>query len=208
MVCTESVGFESIGERIADVDDQIDGSDEDIDECWRTEERRGNWRKAEMSFPPPLSSLDGNGQPSFILLPVRKNGRLQLSKVRIKRPDIIHATRQDGRLRLYLVPDQCVLDDYEDDDVEQQACEAEEEEIVEVESEEEEEEIVEVESEEEMAEEEITRHEYKEEDNRVREWKGGDNERFRRCYELVNHIYCINHVHSQHNLHMFGLSIA
>lgn len=107
VTCTKSLAsFQSI-----DVSGEIDDNDnnddeEDEDNCWRktrVAEGRGN-------FPPPLSSLNGNGQPSFILVPVRKNGRLQLSKVRIKKPKILYATRQDGRLKLFLVPDQCVKD--------------------------------------------------------------------------------------------------
>lgn len=131
MACTESTIelIESINikdEKQVVVDQKDHGNDDDggynsddefddDDDCWRRKrmgaaEGRGN------SFPPPLSSLDSNGQPSFILLPVRKDGRLQLSQVRIKRPEIVYAARQDGRLRLYLVPD--LLDDVEQEEEE------------------------------------------------------------------------------------------
>ncbi|GAU21389.1 hypothetical protein TSUD_32180 [Trifolium subterraneum] len=138
-------------------------------------------------FPPPLSSLDGNGQPSFILLPVRRNGMLQLNKVEVRRPKTLYASRQDGRLRLYLVPDQCHIDDLEQEVSEEEEDEEQEEEsnIVESES-----------SEEEMVEE--SRYE---EDDRVREW----NTHYRRkCHQQL-----VNHIHGSHNnLLMCAVGIA
>ncbi|KAL6146652.1 hypothetical protein ACLB2K_057330 [Fragaria x ananassa] len=54
-------------------------------------------------FPPPISSLNKNGHPNFYLRPVRKDGRLELTEVRIHRPEILRAHREDGRLRLHLI---------------------------------------------------------------------------------------------------------
>ncbi|RHN80728.1 putative The fantastic four family protein [Medicago truncatula] len=146
------------------------------------------------TFPPPLSSLDNNCQPSYILLPVRKDGRLQLNKMRVDRPDILYANRQDGRLRLYLVPDECNANDveqeeyYEDDEEEEEYLE--EEEIT----------IVESESEEEIMGEESRC----EEDDRAREWSNNkNNERYRRrCHQQL-----VNYIHGSHNnLVMYGVA--
>ncbi|RDY06606.1 hypothetical protein CR513_09382, partial [Mucuna pruriens] len=181
MACTKSLNFQSI-----DINDEIDANgnnnDDDEDDCWK---------KMKM-FPPPLSSLNRNGQPSFILVPVRENGRLQLNKVRIKRPEFLCAVRQDGRLRLFLVPDHCVEDDVEEQEQEQEQ-EQEEQELVdefELEGKMEEEElkgesIEENEKDVEVVE-EITSYEQK--DVRIGEWKF-PNERFRNCHQATTCLY-------------------
>ncbi|KAM7273859.1 hypothetical protein ACFE04_028523 [Oxalis oulophora] len=66
---------------------------------WRKTEGKGETKK----FPPPLTSLDQNGQPNFFLRPVRKNGRLELTEVKIDRPEILRAYREDGRLKLHII---------------------------------------------------------------------------------------------------------
>ncbi|XP_027364547.1 uncharacterized protein LOC113871648 [Abrus precatorius] len=192
----ENLEFESIDERRvnAEIDDNENNSDNDDDEDSCRNER-GNWRKMN-TFPPLLSSLNRNGQPSFRLLPVRKNGRLQLRKVRIKRAKILYAMRQDGRLKLFLVPDRCILDDVEEEEekadkkhVEKQM--KEEEKIVEPLGELEEngyDDVVE----------EVIRSE--EEDIRVGKWKF-PSERFERCHEGVNHIHS-HHVYESHHHHL------
>ncbi|KAI9092511.1 hypothetical protein K1719_027639 [Acacia pycnantha] len=88
--------------------------------CRRTTSHRV--KKEARSFPPPFSSLNLNGQPSFFLRPVRKDGTLTLTEVIIHRPEILWAWRHehDGRLILHLISE----DDFEEDNGE------EEEEIV------------------------------------------------------------------------------
>lgn len=188
--CTESLGFESSDERR--VDDKMDkkinhhrddgDGDNGNDEVWRRRmvaraESRGNWRK-ERSFPPPLPSLNRNGKPSFYLRPVRKDGRLELTEVRIHRPEILHASRHDGRLTLRLIPDQ---------------TDPEEEDYYEEEEEEEEEQ----EQEQELVKEE--------EEKVVEEW--GFPEGLRRCHEMVNqHHHHVHGNH--HHLRMCGISIV
>ncbi|KAF5746985.1 protein FANTASTIC FOUR 1 [Tripterygium wilfordii] len=96
---------------------------------WRRRRRRLLERKREQKkFPPPLSSLCENGQPSFFLRPVRKDGRLELTEVRIDRPSVFHAYREDGRLRLHIVSDINIHDD--DVEEEEEMMEEEEEEEV------------------------------------------------------------------------------
>ncbi|RZB87461.1 lateral signaling target protein 2 homolog [Glycine soja] len=201
VTCTKSLAsFQSI-----DVSGEIDDNDNNDDE----EDEDNCWRKTRVAegrgiFPPPLSSLNGNGQPSFILVPVRKNGRLQLTKVRIKRPKILYATRQDGRLRLLLVPDQCVEDNAQEEEHEQELVDdTEEEDMRLVESmgeEEEDDEVVE----------EIISYDSEEKDVRIGELKF-PNERSRKCHEVLNHIQSHHH-HGHgshhHHLHMYGFSIA
>lgn len=74
--------------------------------------------KKKKSFPPPLSSFNMNGQPIYFLRPVRKDGRLELTEVRIHRPEIIHASRNNGRLTLHLIPD--YLEDNDDVDLDEE----------------------------------------------------------------------------------------
>ncbi|KAF5203803.1 Faf-like [Thalictrum thalictroides] len=55
-------------------------------------------------FPPPISSLNqNNGHRKFYLKSERENGRLQITVKKINRPEILRASRQDGRLTLHLM---------------------------------------------------------------------------------------------------------
>ncbi|WJX85476.1 hypothetical protein P8452_67923 [Trifolium repens] len=165
MSCTESLGLESSNDDGMDVN--CDDENEN-DEIWRRKmmmmkkaESRGNSMR---SFPPPLTSLNRNGKPSFYLRPVRKDGRLELTEVRIHRPDILHASRHDGRLTLHLIPDP---DQEEDDD------------------DEEEEELVEEEEQEEQEEEVVDG----EENRGIPMVVGNSNEGLKRCHEMVNRVH-------------------
>lgn len=119
MSCTESLGFESSDERRADDDLNFAARP------WTKKWRKMGERREVKKFPPPLSSLNQNGQPSFFLRPVRKDGRLELTEVRINRPEILRASREDGRLRLHLVVG-------EDDTVDEEEQEEEEEQVEEI----------------------------------------------------------------------------
>ena len=108
MSCTESLGFESSDERTADDHQMEEMSNQSSSKArWRKDYRHGRGgggeRKEAKQFPPPLSSLNRNGQPSFYLRSVRTDGRLELTEVRIDRPEILRASREGGRLRLHLV---------------------------------------------------------------------------------------------------------
>lgn len=200
MSCTESLGFESSDERRAD--DQIEAMncrseyDDDHEEefclmarpCTNKKWRKMGERREVKKFPPPLSSLNQNGQPSFFLRPVRKDGRLELTEVRINRPEILRAYREDGRLRLHLV--------VRDDEPADEDCILEEEE----EKEERQEEYIEEEDIEEEVEEEVKGII---EEDRVDEWKFPvSGEGIRRCHELVNHHVGHHHPHHHRNHHM------
>ncbi|KAJ8772049.1 hypothetical protein K2173_027226 [Erythroxylum novogranatense] len=124
MSCTESLGFERRG------DDEIKlCSRETIFSTtkkvaqWRKDGGNGGRLREVKKFPPPLSSLNRNGQPSFFLRPARKDGRLELTEVRIDRPDILRASREHGRLRLQLIRDQNFDNIVNDDDEEEEVVE-------------------------------------------------------------------------------------
>ncbi|VVA12763.1 Hypothetical predicted protein [Prunus dulcis] len=150
MSCTESLGFESSDERRVD-DHQIietighhhqneDDDPVEEDACLRMMrqsmrrvskwKRTGEKRAEAKKFPPPLSSLNQNGQPRYFLRPVRKDGRLELTEVRIYRPEILRAYRQDGRLRLHLVTHEPDLQEEEAEGIQEENEEEEEEEDV------------------------------------------------------------------------------
>ncbi|KAI6692518.1 hypothetical protein NL676_020228 [Syzygium grande] len=135
MSCTESLGFESSDERRVDdhmmMEDIESMSNKNCDDEWhhvgRTRWREESERRREKKFPPPLSSLNHKGQPSFFLRPVRRDGRLELTGVRIDRPKILRSSRQDGRLRLEFIRDE---EEEEEQEV-QEELEDEEEQLIE-----------------------------------------------------------------------------
>lgn len=109
MLCTEYLGFESYDMRMSgnEVEDKMTCHAEVETKSVETKRRKTKEnvvaRERRKEFPPPLSSLNGRGQRSFYLRPVRKDGRLELTQVMINRPEIFHASRENGRLRLHLV---------------------------------------------------------------------------------------------------------
>ncbi|KAI3440405.1 uncharacterized protein J3R85_003467 [Psidium guajava] len=224
MSCTESLGFESSDERR--VDDQM--MTEDIESIsskncdgegrhgGRTRWREESERRREKKFPPPLSSLNHKGQPSFFLRPVRRDGRLELTKVRLDRPEILRSLRQDGRLRLEFIRDEEEEEEEEEEEGEeeeqgeQEELEYEEEQILEEEEEEAEDsdlyeaqdsgESIECWKSDEACHPDEERFEFEEEE-RVGEWRFHhhhqvSNEGFGRCHGLLNH-----HEHHHHHLH-------
>ncbi|CAK9174684.1 unnamed protein product [Ilex paraguariensis] len=198
MSCTESLGFESSDERR--VDDKIDNLNND-ELGWRKSplnnskwKRKFAQKQSEVKkFPPPLSSLNYDGKPNFFLRPVRKDGRLELSEVKIHSPKFLRASRQDGRLRLHLICDED-LEMEEQVEADQQVQEDEEvivEEKVEVQ-----------ENEKQITEEKVGENKEEKRDDRVEEWRfpmassGGDG--FRRCHEPENHHQYHLHLWRQH----------
>lgn len=199
MSCTESLGFESSDERRVDTD--IDGykfnnnvDRDDHGSCLNVKpwiSNREKWRKMGerrevKKYPPPLSSLNQNGKPCFILKPVRKDGRLELTEVKIHRPEILKAHREDGRLRLHFIRDDEDEDENEVEEDEENDEELEQEELEQVE------EVIKTEQE---KEDKII----EEEEERLGKWRFGVNgERFRRCHEVLNHHQVISHRNHHH----------
>jgi hypothetical protein len=184
MSCTESLGFESSDERR--FDDEIELCSRERSKITKVKCRKLGEKKEAKKFPPPLSSLNHNGQPNFFLKSVRKDGRLELTEVRIDRHEILRASRQDGRLRLHFVADE----EYEVDEEEHER---------EQEQEQEQEEYLEVEKEGEKKEEEEEDVKEDNEEESVGEWGlqvNGEGLRTR-CHELVVH----HHDYHHHNHH-------
>ncbi|CAI0392013.1 unnamed protein product [Linum tenue] len=162
-------------------------------------------------FPPPISSLNKNGQPNFFLRPVRKDGRLELTEVRIDRPEVLRASREDGRLRLLLVRDDKI--DGEDCTAGNDVCEGNPEDLVAINEEtvsfcaapakEEEEEEVEVEEDESSSEEKETG---TDKELCRKEWGYSppmNGEGFRRCYNLLSHHGAGGHYYHGGEMHMW-----
>ncbi|XWS58241.1 hypothetical protein CRYUN_Cryun08bG0017400 [Craigia yunnanensis] len=180
MSCTESLGFESCDER------RVDDDNDDDDRMEFCERERDRWkrkrseekRERNKKFPPPLSSLNQNGQPCFYLKPVRKNGRLELTEVRIQRPEILRAVRENGRLRLHLVSSEVCSN---------------------INEEEENEEIKQEEQDLHLQEEEVELQEEEEVEELLKYRVNGEG--FRRCHELVmSHRHHDYHHHHHHHI--------
>lgn len=114
MLCTEYLGFESYDMKMSQNEVEKKMTCHAEEETERVERKRRKTtdeqnlvvapvREGKRQFPPPLSSLNVRGQRSFYLQPVRKDGRLELTRVMIDRPEIFHVSRENGRLRLHLV---------------------------------------------------------------------------------------------------------
>ncbi|KAG7969094.1 hypothetical protein I3843_07G013300 [Carya illinoinensis] len=201
MSCTESLGFESSDERRFD-DKIAEGMVENEGNSYSFQYRRSKprmkyWRKQAggevKKFPPPLSSLRPNGQRNFFLRAVRKDGRLELTEVRIDRTEVLRASRQDGRLRLHLIRESDIQDCAEEVEDETRVVQQEVEPEHEEEKEEKEEKAVVVENEEK---ENVKGIEEEKEEEKFGEWEFPvSGEGFRWCHELVSH-----HEHHR-NLH-------
>ncbi|XP_075657497.1 uncharacterized protein LOC142627504 [Castanea sativa] len=202
MSCTESLGFESSDERRVEVDgnNDINGNDEG-GVCSRRM-RRSRMKFGEVKkFPPPLSSLNHNGRRSFFLRAVRKDGRLELTEVRLDRAETLCASREDGRLRLHLIQDCIEEEEQEEENLEVEQEEEQEKEMVEEETVEEEEEEGEEEKMVEGVEEDI-------EEERVEEWKFPvSGEGLRRCIEMASHDHHNQYHHHHHSNHHHNLNV-
>ncbi|KAL1298800.1 hypothetical protein HN51_043091 [Arachis hypogaea] len=151
-LCTEGLGFESS----YDVEDMMKSHEsgekeycvenhaaaqvsEEYNDCygggggehWRRSSRMSSG--GGNSYPPPISSIGRSGKPGVLFRSFRSNGRFVLEEIRVPSQEFLHASREDGRLKLHFIhPD----DDDDDDDDE--FLEEEEEEDVDEEQEEEE----------------------------------------------------------------------
>ncbi|XP_050381233.1 uncharacterized protein LOC126798338 [Argentina anserina] len=196
--CTESLGFESSDE-IMRVDDQVELDDEEVELSLMRlfEIKRSQWGrmrdkrsvdKDNNKFPPPISSLNKNGHPNFYLRSVRKDGRLEITEVRIHRPEILRAHREDGRLRLHFIG-------HEEDTIEEEQEEEFEDEGVDVED------INNVEEGKENVETESCVHDG---DHWMMGVAGGEG--FRRCQDVAGSSHHVHHHHHHHhnNHHMWS----
>ncbi|CAO2836783.1 unnamed protein product [Amaranthus hypochondriacus] len=129
MSCTESLGLESSDEIISSFDDlgnftkcSKSRTNEDFSSpsspllSSSSSGLRKKWD--EKKFPPPITSLSENGRRNFVLKSDRKDGRLEIVRVMIERPEILISSRENGRLKMNLVLNVSDDDDHDcNDDV-------------------------------------------------------------------------------------------
>ncbi|KAF9598600.1 hypothetical protein IFM89_028269 [Coptis chinensis] len=136
-LCTEGLGFES-----SDVE-KNESADEDPKVSYnkrprlkkhssfeeRVESRK--LRRDYKSFPPPISSIGGNGKPWLYFKSFRHEGRFILKQIRIPTQVFFNAYREDGHLRLHpvrAVEDVGTNEEQKDDNVHELDIDAEKEE--------------------------------------------------------------------------------
>lgn len=131
-LCTEGLGVESFD----DVDDLLR-----IDLCnndWQPdqEQRRtsftrkeneshcGEYKRSRASlgvFPPPISCIGRCGKPWVCFKSFREDGRFILKEIRIPTQELLHAWRENGRLKLQFInqsDDEAPEEDQEEEDYE------------------------------------------------------------------------------------------
>ncbi|KAL9235424.1 hypothetical protein vseg_010182 [Gypsophila vaccaria] len=74
-------------------------------------------RTNEETFPPPISCIGKTGKPSVWFQSFRKDGRFVLKEVKIPTYEHLHASREDGNLRLRFIQPSDQDDDDDDDDI-------------------------------------------------------------------------------------------
>ncbi|XP_038894576.1 uncharacterized protein LOC120083094 [Benincasa hispida] len=128
-LCTEGLGYESLD----DVEDLKEGMDEKV---WQREDEEENTLKKQIQhpslkpgminrtksanredFPPPISCMGKNGKPWVGFKSYRYGGRFILKEVRVPTHEFLHASRENGRLKLHiLVPHEQTREAKEEDD--------------------------------------------------------------------------------------------
>ena len=71
-----------------------------------SEDSLRQYRKSKASggdYPPPISCIGRSGKPWACFRAYRNNGRFVLKEIRIPTQEILHAYREDGRLKLHFV---------------------------------------------------------------------------------------------------------
>ncbi|KAL5710601.1 hypothetical protein ACHQM5_021144 [Ranunculus cassubicifolius] len=107
-LCTEGLGFESFD---VEGNDNVDGdhpNEEDIRASVRRQsymEEQSELRRLRRlkSYPPPISSIGGNGKPWLYFRSFRRDGRFILRQCKIRTHVFFNAYREDGCLRLHPV---------------------------------------------------------------------------------------------------------
>lgn len=123
-LCTEGLGFESC--------DDVEDVHNEINDDWQNHEERvtryspreniySEFRRSRTqgaAFPPPISSIGRTGKPWVCFKSFRHDGRFVLKEIRIPNQEVLHACREDGRLKLHFVqPDEEILEEDEEQDV-------------------------------------------------------------------------------------------
>ncbi|XP_073158240.1 uncharacterized protein [Henckelia pumila] len=123
-LCTEGLGFESSD----DVDDFLSNDHTFRNDHQPHEDRKVNTRNNRSSenhrftrreFPPPISCIGRSGQPGICFKSYRQDGRFILKEIRIPTQEVLHACRENGRLKLqFIQSDDEILDEDSEDDEE------------------------------------------------------------------------------------------
>lgn len=129
-LCTERLGSESSD----DVDDLVNREDLEIKSLHERQSMVCNSccvlrpRKTG-EFPPPIPSIGKSGKPWVYLKSYRDGGRFVLREIRIPSHEFLHASREDGRLKLQLVhPSELGSEGYDEEEEEEKKKEVEEDE--------------------------------------------------------------------------------
>ncbi|XP_015935876.1 uncharacterized protein LOC127744228 [Arachis duranensis] len=98
-----------------------------------------HWRRSSRmssgggnSYPPPISSIGRSGKPGVLFRSFRSNGRFVLEEIRVPSQEFLHASREDGRLKLHFIhpddddDDEFLEEEEEEDDVDEEQEEEEE----------------------------------------------------------------------------------
>lgn len=122
-LCTEGLGFESSD----DVDDLLSNDHTCRNDHQQHEDRKVNTRNIRSSennrfkrgeFPPPISCIGRSGQPGVCFKSYRTDGRFILKKIRIPTQEVLHACRENGRLKLQFIQSDYEILDEDDEDTE------------------------------------------------------------------------------------------
>ena len=148
-LCTEGLGFESSDEVEESKDERRDdwrnhekadaikhslmNQDRNLRNCTDVNGTSSGFKRSKVvsNFPPPISSIGSRGRPCFIFRAYRHDGRFVLREIKIPNNEILHASRENGRLTLHLVPSiEEMTEEKEDanDEEEEEEAAAEEEE--------------------------------------------------------------------------------
>ncbi|RZC78397.1 hypothetical protein C5167_002602 [Papaver somniferum] len=86
-------------------------------------------RTGARKFPPPISSIGISGKPGVSFRSFRQDGRFVLKEIRIPTQEFLHASREDGRLKLNFVhPQRRILEEQEEEETESSCVDDENEE--------------------------------------------------------------------------------
>ncbi|KAK6138189.1 hypothetical protein DH2020_028073 [Rehmannia glutinosa] len=118
-VCTEGLGFESFGDAEDLVRNEICNNNNN--DCQFQEEKKtsftrnrpaeneNHWGESKRSrtsigeFPPPVSCIGRSGKPFVSFKSFRQDGRIIIKEIRIPTQELLHACRENGRLKLQLI---------------------------------------------------------------------------------------------------------
>ncbi|XP_020194586.1 uncharacterized protein [Aegilops tauschii subsp. strangulata] len=123
-LCTEGLGSES-SESSGDLDLGDIVADDDIEDCKRRQQddqEETLMPARKRVFPPPISVIGAAGKPWQYLRAQRGGGRLVLREVRIPSRELLHACREDGRLKLHFAHPEPEEHHHLADDDEEEEC--------------------------------------------------------------------------------------